>query len=101
MNATHGTVDGDRQFAPNTTVEFTATPEAGYVFSKWTGAATGNNNPLSLLLDADKTVTAIFSRDFHDPDPDGLTKYQELSSFATPTRMSPTRMGTGFRMATR
>jgi uncharacterized repeat protein (TIGR02543 family) len=84
VNATHGTVlPPERQFAPNTTVELTPAPDLGYVFSKWTGDATGTANPLSLLLDVDKTLTAVFSQDPRDPDADGLTNYQELITYLT------------------
>ena len=84
VNATHGTVlPPERQFAPNTTVELTPAPDLGYVFTRWTGDATGTANPLSLLLDVDKTLTAAFSQDSRDPDADGLTNYQELITYLT------------------
>ena len=79
INAPHGTVlPPDRQFVPNTTVELTPTPDLGYLFSKWTGDATGSSIPLSVLLDSAKTINAIFVQDSRDPDSDGLTNYQEL-----------------------
>ncbi|WP_231970259.1 InlB B-repeat-containing protein [Tenacibaculum jejuense] len=55
-NATGGTYDD------GTSVELTATPAAGYQFDGWSGDATGTTNPLSITMDADKTITAIFSR---------------------------------------
>ncbi|MCX6868866.1 MAG: hypothetical protein NTV46_22220 [Verrucomicrobia bacterium] len=79
VNALHGTVlPPERQFVPNTTVELTPTPDLGYLFSKWTGDATGNANPLSLLMDSSKTINAIFVQDSRDPDNDNLTNYQEI-----------------------
>jgi len=44
----------------NEQVTLTATPNQGYSFSEWTGAATGNNNPTSIVMDSDKTITATF-----------------------------------------
>lgn len=38
-----------------------AVPSAGYVFSGWTGDATGTDNPLSIMMTAHKTITANFA----------------------------------------
>ena len=56
------TVDG--QYLTGTTATLTAVPAAGYVFTGWTGAASGTANPLSLLMDADKTIGATFTRQY-------------------------------------
>ncbi|HON09725.1 MAG: T9SS type A sorting domain-containing protein [Fibrobacter sp.] len=51
----------------NTTYEkdaqviLTATPSEGWVFSGWTGSATGNQNPLTVKMDATKEITANFT----------------------------------------
>ena len=44
-----------------TALELTATPTSGYLFAGWSGDASGTSNPLSLTMDADKTVTATFT----------------------------------------
>lgn len=49
-------------FSIGATVTVTATPAAGFSFSGWTGAATGNQNPLPLVMNANKSVTANFAR---------------------------------------
>jgi uncharacterized repeat protein (TIGR02543 family) len=54
-NPTNGTYDH------GTVVGLTATPDAGYQFDGWSGDASGTTNPLNIAMDADKTVTAIFS----------------------------------------
>jgi uncharacterized repeat protein (TIGR02543 family) len=41
-------------------VELTATPDSGYEFLNWTGDATGTNNPLTVLMDDNKNITANF-----------------------------------------
>lgn len=46
-------------YAPNSTVQLTATPDPGYSFIGWIGDASGNANPYSLLMDGHKTVTAV------------------------------------------
>ncbi|NBC27481.1 MAG: hypothetical protein GVY08_11505 [Bacteroidetes bacterium] len=46
------------------TVSLTALPDAGWAFSRWEGDLTGSENPESLLLDEEKSVTAIFEPQF-------------------------------------
>jgi len=47
--------------AYGTQVQVTALPDSGYQFIGWTGAATGTTNPITITMDADKTITANFS----------------------------------------
>jgi hypothetical protein len=49
-------------YAPGTFVTLTAQPDAGYLFSRWSGDLSGSQNPASLLVDAEKTVGAVFER---------------------------------------
>ena len=44
-----------------TPVSLTATADAGYYFVNWSGDAAGTNNPVGLVMDSNKTVTAIFA----------------------------------------
>ena len=48
-------------YEKDTKVTLTATPSEGWVFSGWSGSATGNQNPLSVTMDATKEITANFS----------------------------------------
>jgi len=66
-----------------TNATLTATPSTGYVFSGWSGNASGTSNPLTLLMNGNKTVGAAFAQDSRDPDGDGLTNYQELIDHST------------------
>jgi uncharacterized repeat protein (TIGR01451 family)/uncharacterized repeat protein (TIGR02543 family) len=45
------------------TVTLTATPDTGWTFVSWSGAATGSDNPTTITMDSDKSVTATFSQD--------------------------------------
>ena len=45
----------------DTTVELTAVPDSGWVFDHWSGDLTGGNNPETIFMDDNKTVTAHFS----------------------------------------
>lgn len=44
-----------------TTVQLTATPSSGYTFTSWNGDATGSANPLSVLMNANKNISANFA----------------------------------------
>ena len=41
-------------------VILTPTPDAGYVFSSWSGDAAGTDNPLTVTMDSNKNITANF-----------------------------------------
>jgi uncharacterized repeat protein (TIGR02543 family) len=61
-----GTISADVQpvnglYTNGTVVVLTATPDTGYQFDGWSGDATGNTNPLSVPMDANKSITAAFS----------------------------------------
>ncbi len=42
-------------------VTLTATPADGFIFSGWIGDASGTTNPLAIIMNGNKTVTAIFA----------------------------------------
>ena len=46
----------------NSTVVITATPSAGFEFTGWSGDASGTDNPLTVTMTGNKTITATFSR---------------------------------------
>jgi uncharacterized repeat protein (TIGR02543 family) len=65
------TVDGSGSVTKNpdqptytygTVVELTATAEAGWTFSHWSGDASGTINPTTVTIDGDKSVTAVFTQ---------------------------------------
>ena len=60
----------------NTTV--TATPDLGYLFTAWTGDASGSDNPLTITMDGNKAIGATFTKDTADTDGDGFSNYDEL-----------------------
>jgi hypothetical protein len=45
------------------TATLTATPAAGWRFDHWTGDLTGTTNPAQVLMDGDKSATAVFAQD--------------------------------------
>ena len=82
-------------YLPGTSATLTAIPDPGYLFTGWTGDATGTDNPLGLTMDENQTVGADFDRDGRDPDGDGLTNYQEIVVHGTNPNDSDTD-GDGF-----
>jgi uncharacterized repeat protein (TIGR02543 family) len=84
---THGSITGAGEYDPGTTATLTAIPDAGYTFTGWTGDVSGTTNPLTLTIDASKTVGATFAADLSDADADGLTAYDEVTLHHTdPTK---------------
>jgi uncharacterized repeat protein (TIGR02543 family) len=47
-------------YAPGESVTLTATPAAGWGFKEWTGAITTADNPATVVMDGDQSVTAVF-----------------------------------------
>jgi uncharacterized repeat protein (TIGR02543 family) len=61
-------IDGSGSVTPkggsyrqNSVIEILATPENGYVFEKWTGDVYSSNNPLTITLDKNISITANFT----------------------------------------
>ena len=58
----NGTTDPfSRSYFEGVTATITAIPDAGWTFAGWSGDASGTENPLSLVMDADKHVIATFT----------------------------------------
>ena len=49
-------------FDENTSVSITATPSPEYLFLGWSGSITSNGNPLSVVMNSDKSLTASFTK---------------------------------------
>jgi hypothetical protein len=63
-----GSVSGSGSISPNSgtfsqgeVISITATPDAGWKFDNWSGDASGSDNPLSITMDSDKSISASFS----------------------------------------
>ncbi|MGZ3871490.1 MAG: InlB B-repeat-containing protein [Mucilaginibacter sp.] len=64
VTAVNGTVvktPNQPTYLGGTNVQLRATPNAGYTFVSWSGDATGSVNPLTVLMNANKNVTANFA----------------------------------------
>ncbi len=58
-------------YDPGDEVILTATPDAGWFFHGWEGDLTGKANPASVIMDGNKTVTAVFATIYIAPDDGG------------------------------
>lgn len=64
----NGNVDADpmpigKTYSPGTVVALHPKADSGYVFVRWEGDLTGTDNPGSITMDANKTITAVFDVD--------------------------------------
>lgn len=75
-----GNVTGAGTYEDGATATLTATPAAGFVFTAWTGQATGTNNPLVLTVTNNLNATANFA---------------SIASNSTPVTISVTVVGPG------
>jgi len=62
-----GTTDpapGSHSYNSGTTVTVTATADGGYRFGNWSGDVSSTDNPVEIIMDGDKTITANFVRQY-------------------------------------
>lgn len=95
VSGSNGSITGGGTYLLNSTATLTPSPSSGYLFTGWSGDASGTNNPLSVLMNGDKTIGATFSPDPNDTEDDGLTNYQEIVLYGTDPTLSDTD-GDGF-----
>ena len=55
----------DGAWAKNTKVTFTATPKTGYRFDRWSGDISGTSNAITVTLNSDKNISAIFIKTYN------------------------------------
>jgi len=64
INANNGSViifPERETYNQGTFVRLQASPDDGYGFTRWEGDLSGTENPASIILDSDKSITAVFS----------------------------------------
>ena len=52
-------------FSEGTSVKLNAVPATGYLFNNWSGSLSGTDNPTTILIDCNKSITANFSPIMH------------------------------------
>ncbi len=81
-------VPNQATYTHGTVVQVTATPAPGWNFDFWTGDATGNTNPLSVTMDANKSITANFGQHVYTWNQTGTGTWTTATNW-TPTRTAP------------
>jgi len=61
VNGTVAKLPNAATYISGATVVLTPTPATGFVFSSWTGDATGTASPLTVTMNANKNITANFT----------------------------------------
>jgi len=64
INAVNGTVTKDpdlNEYEQGSSVMIIAIPNEGYIFNAWGSDGVGGDNPITIIMDADKTITAVFN----------------------------------------
>jgi len=61
LNGTVAKSPNQVSYNGGTNVVLTPTPATGYTFSSWSGDVTGSKNPLTVLMNSSKNITAIFT----------------------------------------
>ena len=64
VSATNGTVVKNPEqanYTPGSSVQLTATPDTGYIFTGWSGDASGSTNQLTITMDSNKNIAASFA----------------------------------------
>ena len=86
-------------YASGTVVSATATPASGWTFSGWSGAATGTANPVSITMNANKSLTATFAQSTSGTDlfvaPNGTASASGTITSPTTLESAVTRIASG------
>jgi hypothetical protein len=69
-------------------VTLTATPGSGWNFSNWSGDASGSTNPLTITMNANKTIQAVFGQHTYTWNATGSAAFGTAANW-TPTRTTP------------
>jgi len=81
-----GTVDIDPdqdEYEEGTEVTLTAEPDEGWEFDEWTGDATGTDTTITITMDEDKEITAVFEEEEPVDDDEDREDIGDIPGFTT------------------
>lgn len=74
-----GTITADpaaeNEYEQGASVTLTEQPGLSYYFSGWEGDASGNDNPLTIIMNGDKVIEASYAKGFYEDFEDGDADY--------------------------
>jgi uncharacterized repeat protein (TIGR02543 family) len=76
----------------NTSVLLVPAANAGFVFTGWSGDATGADDPLTIVMDANKTITATFTDVATAVAENLLGEGKTMGIYPNPSKMGTTRV---------
>ncbi len=79
VNGTQYALPWSGNLLAESTASLEAVPDAHHLFQSWAGDLTGSDNPTSLVMDSDKSVSATFVLSFTDV-PVGFWAYAEIEA---------------------
>ncbi|MDB4720845.1 hypothetical protein OAF65_03940 [Verrucomicrobiales bacterium] len=79
----NGSVTGEGNYRLEDSAIIEAVPDAGFLFDSWSGDINGNENPLTIKMNSDLSIKALFIEDQRDPDSDGLNNHKEIVVYNT------------------
>lgn len=69
-------------------ISITAIPDSGYEFSNWTGDVNSESNPISISLDTDKEITAVFKKTLTNVNENLISDYNLSQNYPNPFKYS-------------
>lgn len=87
VNGTVAKNPDQANYASGSTVQLTAVPTIGYIFTGWSGDATGSTNPLTVTMNSNKNITAEFAIDNNSYIEIGSASALAGSSITIPVRV--------------
>lgn len=85
-------VPNQPSYACGSNVQLTAVPNPGYAFFAWSGDASGNANPLNVVMDANKIINALFIDVASAVAENLLRPDQPLGIFPNPSEVGATQV---------
>jgi len=71
---------GTYEYKEDETIALEAIPDEGWEFSEWTGSINSTDREVEVIIDSDKSVTAVFEKEPLEKEPLAITKVEEITA---------------------